>query len=69
MASGHDFGIGILGLFILPLVCFGQSDMSKFAMDLGDTMIDFKQSKWPDVSRKDILSHNLQLNIGLGFRF
>jgi hypothetical protein len=38
-------------------------------IDLGDTMIDFKQSRWSDVSKRDILSHNLQLNIGLGFRF
>jgi hypothetical protein len=38
-------------------------------IDLGDTMIGFKRSKWFDVSNRDILSHNLQINIGLGFRF
>lgn len=38
-------------------------------IDLGDTMINFKRSKWSEVSQRDMLSHNLQLNVGLGFRF
>jgi hypothetical protein len=38
-------------------------------IDLGDTMIRFKQSKWSDVSTRDMRSHNFQLNVGLGFRF
>jgi hypothetical protein len=38
-------------------------------IDLGDTMIHFTRSQWGDISTKDILSHNLQLNAGMGFRF
>lgn len=45
------------------------SKRSFVRMDLGDTMINFTRSKWGDVNNRDILSHNLQLNIGLGFRF
>jgi hypothetical protein len=36
---------------------------------LGDTMIRFEQSKWSDVSNQDMLIHNFQMNVGLGFRF
>jgi hypothetical protein len=45
------------------------SKRSFVRIDLGDTMINFKRSPWGDVSQKDFLSHNLQLNVGLGFRF
>jgi hypothetical protein len=38
-------------------------------IDMGDTMINFKRSKWGDISNQDILSHNLQLNVGMGFHF
>jgi hypothetical protein len=51
------------------IVEFHTAKRTFVRIDLGDTMIDFKKSKWSDVSNRDILSHNLQLNIGLGFGF
>ena len=45
------------------------SKRSFVRIDLGDTMINFKRSPLGDISNKDILSHNLQLNVGVGFRY
>jgi hypothetical protein len=51
------------------IVEFYTSKRSFIRIDAGDTMINFTRSKWGDISNKDILSHNLQLNVGMGFRF
>lgn len=38
-------------------------------IDGGDTMIHFSRSPFGDIGIRDFLSHNLQLNVGVGFRF
>jgi len=45
------------------------SDQTFVRIDVGDTMIKFKRSQWGDTGVRNFLSHNLQMNIGIGYRF
>jgi hypothetical protein len=62
--SQFKFAIDIGGI-----VEFYTSKRSFIRVDLGDTMIPFARSPYGDISIKDMLSHNVQLNIGLSLRF
>jgi hypothetical protein len=62
--SQHRFAMDLGGI-----VEVYTSRRSFIRIDAGDTMISFTHSQFGDISNQDILSHNLQLNVGLGFRF